>query len=377
MTLYWPAAPNQIDLTGPRLHAFIIGVGDYPHLLAGAPNAFNSNFGLQQLTTTVHTAKKIAQWLATEYKNPAAQLGSIELFLSPAETIARPDGTMVHIEAATTANIKAAFRAVWLNQRCAAQPGGISFFYFAGHGLSAGGQYILPSDFADPNANKWDCCIDFNKSRTGMGHINATQLFFVDACRETPIDILTQANPPTGIRLVDDATMFDHPQSEATYYAAADGRQAYGPDTDATYFATALIESLDGAAALNKNGKLTVDTFSLGNALGHIVASLAADLEKPLTCNPQPSGAPAVIHHPKAAHVRASIGCQTVQANAESAITLRRGASVIQSAAGEKRPWSDRLPPGDWDIELKFVNYPQQQRSETLMPPLFELEVEL
>ena len=141
MSLYWPDDPNKIDLTGPRLHAFIIGVGDYPHLVAGAQNVFNTNFGLQQLTTTVLTAKRIAKWLATEYHNPNVPLGSIELFLSPAQQVERPDGTKVQIEDAAMANVDAVFRKQWLQQRCIPQPGGITFFYFAGHGLSAGGAH--------------------------------------------------------------------------------------------------------------------------------------------------------------------------------------------------------------------------------------------
>jgi hypothetical protein len=376
MSLYWPDDPNKIDLTGARLHAFIIGVGDYPHLVAGVQNAFNSNFGLQQLTTTVLTAKRIAKWLATEYHNPDVPLGSIELFLSPAQDVDRPDGSKAQIEDATMANVKAAFRARWLQQRCLPQPGGITFFYFAGHGLSSGGApYLLLSDFADQAANKWDNCIDFSKSRAGMGHVKATQLFFVDACRETPIDALTQANPPTGVRLVDDATMYDQPDSEATYFAAADGRQAYGPDDDHTYFSTAVIDALDGAAALKKQGKVAVDTFQLATAIGQIVGSLAGSLTKPLTCNPQPSGKPAVVHLPKAAHARTSIVCVSAQANAESAIRLKRGNELIESAAGKERPWFGRVAPGDWELEVTFANLPQYKTVESVNAPLHEVEV--
>ncbi len=384
MSLYWPDHPSKIDLSGPRLHALIIGVGDYPHLVAGARNAFKTNFALQQLTTTVFTAKRMAKWLATEYTNPDVRLGSIELFLSPAQEVERPDGSKVKIEDATIAKIKEVFRKTWLQERSIPQPGGITLFYFAGHGLSAGGaHYLLTSDFADPDANKWDHCIDFSKSRAGMGHVNSTQLFFVDACRETPIDILTQANPPTGVRLVDDATMFDYPKSEATYYAAADGRLAFGPDDDATYFATAVIEALDGAAGLKKQGKLTVDTFQLGSAIGQIVDSLASSMTKPLTCNPQPTGKPAVIHHPKAVHARTSIVCvsseakKVAQANKESVIRLTRGGDVIESAAGKERPWYGRIAPGDWDIEVTFANLPQVKKSETVLSPVHEVEVQV
>ena len=87
---------------------------------------------------------------------------------------------------------------------------------------------------------------------------------------------------------------------------------------DVTYFASALIESLDGAAAFNRNGQWVVDTFSLGHAVGQIVSSIATDLNKPLTCNPDPSGLPSIIHYPVAAHVKTCIRCQTVQAASES-----------------------------------------------------------
>jgi hypothetical protein len=376
MSLYWPDNDAQIDHSGPRLHAFIIGVGDYPHLVNGVPNAFHTNFGLQQLTTTILTAKRIAEWLLTKYDNSAVPLGSIEMFLSPAQDVKRPDGSTVPIEEATTANINAACRARWILQRSMPQPGGITLFYFAGHGLSfGGGQYLLPSDFADPAGNKWDRCIDFSKTRAGMGHVKATQLFFVDACRETPIDVLTQANAPTGVRLVDDATIFDFPDSEATYYAAAEGRQAFGPDDDITYFATAVIEACEGAAALKKQGVLAVDTFQLGNAIGQIVSSIASQLNKKLTCNPQPSGKPAVVHRPQSAYARTSIVCLTAQANQESVIKMTRGADLIQEPAGTKRPWFGRVSPGDWDLEVSFSTLPKFTNLETVNAPVHEVEV--
>ena len=243
--------------------------------------------------------------------------------------------------------------------------------------MSAGGaHYLLLSDFADPAANKWDNCIDFSKSRAGMGHVKATQLFFVDACRETPIDVLTQANPPTGVRLVDDATMYDHPESEATYFAAADGRQAYGPDDDATYFAHGRDRRLDGAAALKKQGKLAVDTFQLGTAIGQIVGSLAGSLTKPLTCNPQPSGKPAVVHLPKAAHARTSIVCDSRRRRTRSRRSgLKRGNEVIESEAGKERPWYGRVAPGDWELEVTFANLPQYKIVESVNAPVHEVEV--
>jgi caspase domain-containing protein len=375
MTLYWPADPQDIDLTAPCLHAFIIGVGEYPHLMGGASHPAVVNFGLQQLTTTIITAKRIAKWLATEYKNPAVKLGSIELLLSPAETIQRPDGSQVAIDGATMKNVKDAFKPRWLKQRCDANAGNIAFFYFAGHGISSASQYLLLSDFGDPNGGLWDNVIDFDGTRSGMRSVKAdTQIFFVDACRETPIDALVQVNPPSGVKL-SDATIFDQVTSSAAYYAAADGLQAYGPANDVTYFAAALLEALEGAGARQKNGQWVVDTFLLGSGLGHVMSLLSSEINQPLTVNPNASGKPAPIHFPAAPSVRASVGCQSAQANAEALIQLQQGATALLSQAGDKRPWTGRLAVGDWQVNMTFQHFPQVQRTEKVVPPVFELEV--
>lgn len=374
MTLYLPDTAAQVDLTQPRLHALVVGVGDYPHLAGGAGHPAVVNFGLQQLTTTQFTARHIADWLATRFKNPACPLGSIELLLSPGAPVPRAQGAPVVVETANKANVTAAFNRWW--QRCHAQAGNIAFLYFCGHGISTASQYLLASDFGDPALpNLWANCIDFDGLRTGMRANNAdTQLFFVDACREKPIDALIQNNP-NGDPLCN-SSLFDQVAASAAYYAAADGRQAYGPPNEMTFFASALTEALEGAGAIKKGGWV-VDTFSLGNALGQIMTSLATLHNQPLTCNPDPDGKPARIHEPAAARVRASIGCQTPLANAESEIRLQRQAVQVHSQRGAARPWSGSVEAGDWDIELTFTTLPLVQRRETLTPPVFELELPL
>jgi hypothetical protein len=372
MTLYSPDGPNQIDLTQPHLHALVIGVGDYPHLMGGAGHPAVSNFGLQQLTTTRLTAIRVVEWLAASYRNPTCSIGSIELLLSPAEQLIRSDQTQVAIEVSSMKNIKDAFER-W-RVRCNAQQGNIAFFYFAGHGISTASQYLLAADFGDPNlGNLWANCIDFDGLRVGM-RANAadTQLFFVDACREKPIDALIQLNP-NGDHLCSSG-LFDQVAASAAYYAAADGRQAYGPATDITFFCTAVLEALQGAGAINKGGKWTVDTFTLSNAIGQIIGSLAKVNKQPLSCNPDPDGIPAAVHFPSAAIVRVAIGCQSIQANAEAEIRLQRLAVSLLSPPGDPRPWTGRVEPGDWDIQMTFQNFPAVARRETMLPPVFELE---
>jgi len=381
MSIYWPPDPTTIDLTTPRLHAYIVGVGDYPFLRAGVANAANTNFGLQQLTTTVLTGVRIAQWFETEYTHPTVKLGSIELLLSAPQEVTRKDEqkSVVPIEAATMENVRRTFKSKepgnWF-ERCNAHPGNIALFYFAGHGLSAVSQYLLLSDFADPGAGAlWDNCINFDGMVQGMRSNAAdTQLFFVDACRETPIDVLIQRNP-TGATLCN-STVFDQVASSGVYYAAAEGLQAYGPPDDVTFFATAVLESLEGAGALQKSGRWTVDTFMLGTGLGHVMNALAAETNRPLSCNPNASGKPAAIHCPTTPKVRASIGCQTAQANAESLITVNGPKEQFQSAIGEQRPWKQRIAPGRYDVTMQFQTLaPITKADEQVGPTSYELKV--
>jgi len=350
----------------------VIGVGAYPHLMGGGRHQAVANFGLSQLTTTRITAIRIAEWLAAQHRYPECPVGSIELLLSPVEELARADHSHVTVEASSMVNIQAAFKRWWA--RCNAQKDNIALFYFTGHGISTASQYLLPADFGDPALpNLWENCVDFDGMRVGM-KANAAdrQVFFVDACREKPIDALVQLNPQ-GDALCS-ANIFDGVAASAAYYAAADGRKAYGPDNQETFFSTAVLEALAGAGAVKKGGKWVVDTFSLGNAIGQIMQSLADIHRQPLSCNPDPDGLPVPVHYPLGAFVRAAVGCQSDQANAEADIHLQRLPVSLHSPPGDPRPWIGRVEPGDWDIQMNFQSFPAVARRETLLPPVFDLE---
>jgi len=54
---------GAVDLATPRLHALVVAVGDYPYLCGPTANPAALGFGLKPLTTTVHTGRRIAEWL--------------------------------------------------------------------------------------------------------------------------------------------------------------------------------------------------------------------------------------------------------------------------------------------------------------------------
>ena len=372
MSLIWPAKEADVELTKPRLHAFVVAVGDYPHLIGGSGPLAADPFNLSQVMTPRFTGPHIAEWLLTSLNNAARPLGSLEVLLSPGGPVNTPAGP-VNADRATMANIQQAF-AAWL-KRSSARPDNAALMYFCGHGMAKVSQYLLAEDFGDPNdPDIWKKCIDFDGLKIGMRKCQAqTQIFFVDACRETPFGVLAHINAH-GEPLV--SATFNDPAvpCSAAYYATTEGRQAYGPDNGPTYFSQALLSCLNGVATLRKNGKWVVDTYSLGNALGQTMAQYARRFKLPLSCNPDPGGL-AVIHEAAAPRVVVAIECSSEQANAVADIRVANGADVLHSPPGNAKPIVEDVAAGNWTVAVtfpggQFAAPPPEQH--LFMPPVFE-----
>lgn len=373
MSLIWPDADGDVVLDQPRLHALVIGVADYPHLNGGSGTPAVDPLGLQQVTTPRFTASAIADWLLNDYKSAGRPLGSLEVLISPDQSIVRPDGTARPAARARFAAIEAAF-AEW-RARCSSNPDNTAFFYFCGHGLNKNNQFLLPEDFGDPKwPDPWKNNIDFDNLRIGMRSCPAqTQLFFVDACRETPFGTLASVNVQ-GAPL-NAAGFFDTVQCSAAYYATTEGKQAFGPDNRITYFGEAVLKCLNGAGCGNVNGEWTVDTYTLSKALGEVMQHLGRRYAQPLSCNPDVSGM-GPINEPSAPIVIASLKCRN-DPNADGAahIRMNRLGVLQESAPGDPKPLVVEVAPGDWHIEVAFPGnqFPGPvSKIYTLLPPVFE-----
>ena len=372
MSLYWPADKGDVVTDGPRLHAFVIGVGDYDHLGLNVAKPANLLNGIADLTITTPAARRVARWLETEYNNPACPLGSIELLLSPGETLNRADNTTVQVEKATMAAIQGAFKD-WY-QRCNEHEGNIAFFYFAGHGINTISQFLLPADFGNPDEpDDWENCIDGTGLQSGMAKCKAkTQLFFFDACRDAPISALTSKNPH-GKPLVT-ANFGDQADVSADYLAASEGRKAYGRDGEETYFCKALMMCLDGAAARKAGPKWSIDTAMLGTALAAVVDILAKKENQPLSCD-CPAQKPVPLHFPRKAQVLLKVDSNDPQRSAEADIEVHQGQIVYRSQPGEARPWTESVDPGDTRVEIRYQSFPDEAHDDRLMPPTYELDL--
>ena len=372
MTLLSPDVEANIVTDKPRLHALVIGVADYPHLMNGSGALAGDPLGLGQVTTPQYTALRIIKWLREEYAFKNKPLGSIEAVLSPAQVLPDANGAPVNVERATFSGIDAAFKR-WV-KRCSAHPDNTAFFYFCGHGLEKGEQFILPENFKDPaELDDWRNCINFDATRVGMKACKAqTQLFFVDACRETPFGMLTDIDV-SGQKLIN-SKLGDAVKCSATYYATAEGKQAYGPQNDVTYFGQAVIHCLNGLASGYMDGKWTVDTYSLSKSLGQVMHHYAEKYREPLDCNPNVSGL-GVINEPGKARVIARIKCSNDAATAAAEIEMRRNGVSHKAGVNDKKPLIQEVEPGDWEIIVTFPGggfAAPTPFSRTLMPALFE-----
>src|SRR5581483_6319336 len=257
---------------GPRTHAIVIGIGAYPHLLGGTPGDARDTFGLKQLSSPPVSALCFANWLLTEFENPTAGLGSLELLISMGDTpvdYKNPrTGTEHRLALPTKAAIKTAVRA-W-KQRADTHPDNITVFYFCGHGLARGEEVaLLARDFGDPGATTLENAIDFDALRLGMEACTARrQCYFIDACRNEPQRL-------QGLKTMGDNQILDpdlsiihaRDRDYPVFYATARDHQAHAIPGGVSRFTEALLCALRGAGSDDPDGTWVVDTLSLSKGI--------------------------------------------------------------------------------------------------------------
>jgi hypothetical protein len=389
-----PPTPQPVAQT----HAIVIGVGAYPHLPGGAKEQTNPaprTLGLGQLTSPPLSAMALTNWLLGSHHNPAAPLGSVELLLSPAtytpsalaaQRLGVPEAPMV-VDEATHDKIKAAF-ALWY-RRLNAREDNVGFFYFCGHGVEASDRYLLPADFGSNDLDWTEHIIDFTLTHNNMDRCRAgTQCFFLDCCRDRPLDLQSAAaSGAVGRPLLGPQPGPIRDRDGQIYHAAAPGRPASGPANDKSYFARALLDCLNGMGAGLPDGSFApVDCSTLGSALKELVSRLAEDVGAPgLRCD---VGGDARLPQPVSIHlaqmpvdVLTIISCNPSSAQNVARLTLRDAAgNVIQRPTLDGKPWKLTVPAGEYAIEATFdppSAFQNARIEELAAPPLFKPPVRI
>ena len=139
----------------PATHAFVIGVGDYPHRQpqwGGLPDLAN----VPNLASAADSAKFVSEWLLRNQDSLTARLGSLDILISdpPGGANRYPWAPGHPVDAATEANVKLAGKA-WFD-RLRKRAGDVALFYCCGHGAAHTAQPVLfLEDLNREEANPW------------------------------------------------------------------------------------------------------------------------------------------------------------------------------------------------------------------------------
>ena len=252
MSFLWE---ERAAVTGPSLHALIVGVSDYEFLPASEaerPRKDKVTLNLTKLKTPAAGAFRVAKWLKEKYWHPTVQLKTIRLLLSPSaeEQADELGGLDCSGRRATSANVQKALDD-W-KDACRHNRDGIAFLYVAGHGMRWNylkESIVLLEDFGTP-ADFLSETIDVEKTRRAMKGVDLPplQFLFADACKVNPDEVeqWREGDDPGTPKAPKPEPKNNAVISAPLYHAAYPGQLAGGYRGQGTYLAQALVECLDG-----------------------------------------------------------------------------------------------------------------------------------
>jgi Caspase domain len=384
----------------PQLHALLVGVGEYPHLVGGAlyeTQRAPKTFTLPQLSSPPISAAAVADWLLSQHDNPSTPLGSIELLLSPASYAPEPNAAArIGLAAGATVSVPwASFDQIaqaaqrWYD-RLDSNPLNIGVFYFCGHGLEASDRYLLAADFGSNPADWTHGIINFDQTHLNMETCTAeTQCYLLDACRDKPAELQERAVRVTvGKPLIGLSAGASHLRNAPLLHAAAPGDSAAGPPNGKSYLSEALIDCLNGMGARAPVGAFApVDLVSLGQALLERVDRLAREASLPLRCTMDshfqvPTGMQLPLHQAKVpVRVMTTVTCRPTAAAAAATITVNDGSGRPQvRPANSGNPWRLTVQSGQCNVAATFdptIPFSDLSIDFIATPPVFPIPLDV
>jgi hypothetical protein len=361
---------NRIALAGePALHALIIGVSEYPHLIGGStPVADHWNMG--QLTSTASTAAMIAEWLQDPATRLARPLGTLRLLLSPAASEGHLAG---RADPATLANVIA--EAVAWRQDASADRDGHTFFYFAGHGIQRTKEdaVFCLHDFRQPPFGALHNTIDLATLHGGMSpapkhdDIARTQFYFIDACRVQPQEEQNFA-PRNTSAVFDRALGGQDDRRSPVFYSSISNTAANAVPGQQTLFSIALLDCLKGAGAdsfgeddlgsdiwgvsvnsLDRAMKVKIDELNREHQADQTYTQGGAFTDAPLCMLPSPPLVDLELSiDPVAARLAGALHIK----NSDNSTRLQQPPPVTP------HPVKQKIPAGLYSIEVSFNQQP-------------------
>ncbi|MEW6441600.1 MAG: caspase family protein [bacterium] len=374
----------------PGTHVLIIGVGRYAYGKGAGASPVAGD--LRQLTSPPISARAMADWFLTSFKNAAKPLSSVSLMISDAQPSIyqppRPAGApQVQLPAATLANVKEAARH-WAD-RVGTHQDNLAVFYFCGHGASLGQQAaLLLHDFGEPGA-EFDGAIDLDVLRGTMRNSPAIQqVYLLDCCR-TDADDFYRNEAGIGSRVVSVASFqrkHSIPPQQFVLFPTIDGEEAFGIKGTVSVFTSSMIDAMSFAAADGATGVWRTTTGSLLSTVDQLVRHRVPE---PLAKRSKPNALDAssfdfnVIDEPLVAHSYVTISDLDFWGQVEIECVDPEGAEPTQrrhsSEAANEMCCTFELHEGRWCFRGMLPDTPPsiQEHERTLRVPVAYVKLEV
>ncbi len=256
------------DEVGAKTHAFVFGVGNFPHLKGQSDDLFEGLRDVEDVTSPPNNAHAIVDWLAKTADQLIPNLGSIEVLISetdgspstiPKDKYAHDPREDDAIEAATGKNIEDALTR-WI-ERCEQDPGNLALFYGSSHGMQAQEHILLLQDAGTRPLHPWENMISLNHIHRNLyGKVHRRSLVLADCCRnlldegEDSLDQFTgrRIGNMTNKQLV--KAKADPTRVVSVLRASPLGVLAVAEKDALGYFTESLLLCLNGAAGKHRPG---------------------------------------------------------------------------------------------------------------------------
>lgn len=348
---------------GPATHAMVVAVGTYPYLRDGT-DPQPDTLGLGQLTSPLHSARVIADFLLDEFAHPDAPLATLTLLTSPVLDYASPGGNGAgRSGSAVLANVVTEFKA-W-QARCETDEANVALFFFCGHGVAKGGQFLLLEDFGSPAAaERFTNTLDLEDTAWAMRSTckAKVQCFFVDACQQVSWELLKEDIRGTRIgkirydrNLAEDAPIF---------HATLPTDPAYGRRDQPTFYTRAVLAGLRGLGSDRRLGRWEVKTGRLQEGINTAMLAMQREDGAPsqkATVGGLKSGTGLLHVLPAAPVVPVWVELDPASAGRDAELTLiHESGNPSQTCAGLAGPWRFEAPAGHYDGKATLNGSPRR-----------------
>ncbi|MGW0582390.1 caspase family protein [Streptomyces sp. NPDC002920] len=265
----------------PQVHAFIVGVGEYPYCVKPRPRDSDAKAVLRSvtpLTSAPLSARKFAEWLLNApHPFNGHTLGSVEVLISAPHPVTLTNKGKTTVVSGATFNEVESSCLTWF-RKCNSNPDNIALFFWCGHGWGWGGnarQELLTEDVGKDPDQAFMNVVDFLQTWIRMQACRAkTQCFFIDACRGLPsrLDKFTQNYSRALLNVTGKNSMEDGEKDRPILFSVSPGSASETPQNEPSVFTEALVKTLDGLGAEKNANGWQILTGSLGDKLRDVLA---------------------------------------------------------------------------------------------------------